>query len=177
MKLFYAWLMIVIVLFLSVPVLLAGDKPNFSNPDEVLADLRSKIDACAKAGSNCSVPCGYGLKTLKNFLKSNPGKDPSIFQQRWQPCYDAFRNAGLESAAADTGASVSGSRAAGGPPDFSNHEDVVAGIKELMAKCKGDAACEKECGYALKALRNFNLAIKSLPSGQGKCHWLCHMNI
>ena len=33
------------------------------------------------------------ISTLKNFLKSNPGGDPSIFQQRWQPCYDAFRDA------------------------------------------------------------------------------------
>ena len=99
MKSINALLLFIAVFFLIAPDLMADNKPDFTNPEEVLADFRSKVDACSKAGDKCSVPCGYGMKTVKNFLKSNPGGDPGILKQRWQPCYEAFRDAGLKSSA------------------------------------------------------------------------------
>lgn len=155
MKSFCALSMFVIF-FLFTSVLWANDKPDFNNPDAVLADMRNKVDACSKAGDKCSVPCGYGLKTLKNFLKLNPEGDPSILEQRWQPCYEAHRDAGLESVATESGSAEPTSAGTGATPDFSDHAAVVAGIKGLQAKCGGDSACEKECSYALQALKNFN---------------------
>ncbi len=84
------------MLVTAVSTALAGSKPDFKNPNAVLADLRLRIDACSEAGArNCMVPCGYASKTLKNFLKLNPEGDPSIFRQRWQTCDDAYQNAGL----------------------------------------------------------------------------------
>jgi hypothetical protein len=150
------------VLFGSVWLFPAGamgaERPDFNNPDAVFQDLRGKVDACTKAGDNCSVACGYALRTLKNFFKSNPGGDPSIFRQRWQPCYEGFRDAGLESATVATTAEQPG-KAAGGSgenPDFSDHASVVAALKTLQSQCGEDAACQKNCGYALKAMKNFN---------------------
>lgn len=156
MKSFIAWLMLVIFCLLA-PAAWAGDEPDFNNPDEVFADMRAKIDSCSKAGNKCSVPCGYGLKTLKNYLKSNPGGDPTILKQRWQPCYEAHRDAGLvESTATAAGAVEPSSVSAGATPDFSDHAAVAAGLKALQAKCAGDPSCEKQCDYALKSLKNFN---------------------
>lgn len=145
-----------VVVCLLFPALSALAQPDFNNPAEVLADMRSMIDACSKAGDNCSVPCGYGLKTLKNFLKANPGGDPSILKQRWQPCYEAHRDAGLESTAETTDTASTSTEGAGAVPDFSDHAAVVASITALQTMCEGDPACEKECGYALKSLKNFN---------------------
>lgn len=156
MKSYFAWSFLFVVFFLMAPFLMAFDKHDFTNPDDVIADMRSKVDSCSKAGNKCSVPCGYGLKIVKNFVKSNPGGDPSILQQRWQPCYEAFRDAGLENSAASTPTAAVSSGSASGEPDYSIHAAVVAAIKGLQAKCGGDTACEKECGYALKALKNFN---------------------
>lgn len=142
---------------LLLPVgVMSVERPDFNNPDAVLADIRGKIDACSKAGDRCSVACGYAMKTLKNFLKANPGGDPSILKQRWQPCYEGFRDAGLKSAAAAGDVGQSGTAAAGATPDFSDHASVVAGIKALQSQCVGDAKCQKNCGYALKAMKNFN---------------------
>lgn len=155
MKTILTWM-----LFSSVWLLPAGvmgiERPDFNNPDAVLQDLRTKVDACSKAGARCSVACGYALKTLKNFLKANPGGDSSILQQRWQPCYEGFRDAGLKSGQVAAGAEQP--REAGGDaiPDFSDHFSVVASIKTLQAQCGGDRACQKSCGYALKAMKNFN---------------------
>ena len=156
MKTIFAVVMGSMVFFLAAS-LWAIDKPDFGSPDAVLADMRSKVDACSQAGNECSVPCGYGLKTLKNFLKSNPGGDPSILKQRWQPCYEAYRDAGLESpvAAADPAASKAGGES-GGTPDFSDHKVVVADMKVMQSKCGDDSACQKACGIALKAMNNFN---------------------
>lgn len=156
MKSINALLLFIAVFFLIAPDLMADNKPDFTNPEEVLADFRSKVDACSKAGDKCSVPCGYGMKTVKNFLKSNPGGDPGILKQRWQPCYEAFRDAGLKSSAANTQTASSTTGGSGDIPDFTNHNAVVAAIKGLQGQCGGDPACEKECGYALKALKNFN---------------------
>lgn len=145
------------MVFFLAASLWAIDKPDFGNPDAVLADMRSKIDACSKAGDRCSVPCGYGLKTLKNFLKSNPGGDPSILEQRWQPCYEAHRDAGLESSVATAGtAEATQGNETGGTPDFSDHQAVVADMKGMQNKCGDDSACQKTCGIALKSMNNFN---------------------
>lgn len=142
-----------LMLCLAVSIAWAGEKPDFNDPDAVLADMRVKVDGCSKAGNKCSVSCGYALKTLKNFLKANPGGDPSIMKQRWQPCFEAFRDAGLASKTAIPAPALGGS---GGTLDFSDHAAVVAGIKGLQAKCAGDAGCEKACGYAVKSMKNFN---------------------
>ena len=66
---------LVYVLFGSVWLLPVGvmgiERPDFNDPDAVLQDLRTKVDACSNAGERCSVACGYALKTVKNFLKAN----------------------------------------------------------------------------------------------------------
>ncbi len=151
---------LVCLLFGSMWFLPAGvmgiQRPDFNNPDAVLQDLRFKVDACSKAGERCSVACGYALKTLKNFLKANPGGDPSILKQRWQPCYEGFRDAGLKSTMATTGPQQSTVVAGDTKPDFSDHASVVTSIKALQSQCGGDTACQKNCGYALKAMKNFN---------------------
>lgn len=140
---------------LLLPVgVMSIERPDFGNPDAVLADIRKKTDACSKAGARCAVACGYALKTLKNFLKANPGGDTSILQQRWQPCYEGFRDAGLKSITTASSDKTPG--AVGADPDFSNHASVIAGIKSLQSKCAGNAKCQKNCGYALKAMKNFN---------------------
>lgn len=77
----------------------AGSQPDFNNPDAVLTDLRAKIDACSASHvSTCMSACGYAFKVIKNIVKSNPGGDPGILKQRWQSCFDAYRNAGSPSA-------------------------------------------------------------------------------
>ncbi|NNK97184.1 MAG: hypothetical protein HKP41_22750 [Desulfobacterales bacterium] len=147
---------LVAIVFFPAASLWAIDKPDFGNPDAVLADMRSKVDACSKAGNRCSVACGYGVKTLKNFLKSNPGGDPSILEQRWQPCYEAHRDAGLESTPATAGTATSNASGTGGMPDFSDHQAVVADLKGMQSSCGDDSACQKVCGIALKTMKNFN---------------------
>jgi hypothetical protein len=124
-----------------------GDKPDFSNPDAVLADIKAKLEECTKAGSNdCVVHCSYAIKTLTNFLKANPEGDPGTLKQRWQSCMDAYLNADLP---------APGEAAAAGTPDFADHEAVVAGLKDLLAQCGDDADCIKACGYAVKSMKNF----------------------
>lgn len=79
-----------------VPGAWCGQQPDFNNPDAVLQDIRAKIDQCTEASSrDCMVKCGYAIRTLQNFIKANPGGDPSIFEQRWQPCFEAHRDANL----------------------------------------------------------------------------------
>ncbi len=155
MKTLFAVVLNAIVLVM-VTSLWAVEKPDFGNPDAVLADMRSKVDACSKAGNKCSVACGYGLKTLKNFLKSNPGGDPSILEQRWQPCYEAHRDAGLEGTTTTAGTTASAAGGSGGMPDFTDHQAVVADMKGMQSKCGDDAACQKACGIAIKSMKNFN---------------------
>lgn len=73
------------------------EKPDFTNSEAVFKDMRAKLDQCSTASAkNCMVSCGYGLKTLKNFIKANPGGDPSIMKQRWQPCFEAHRDADIK---------------------------------------------------------------------------------
>lgn len=50
------------------------------------------------------VSCGYAIKTIKNFIKANPGGDPGILKQRWQPCFEAHRDADLPDAPTATAA-------------------------------------------------------------------------
>jgi hypothetical protein len=77
----------------------SGSEPDFNDSEAVLKDVRTKIDACSEAKArDCMVACGYAGKTLKNFLAANPGGDPSILKQRWQPCFEAHRDAGLPDA-------------------------------------------------------------------------------
>jgi hypothetical protein len=76
-----------------------ADPPDFSNPQAVIQDIRNKIDICSEARiRNCMVSCGYAIKTIKNFIKSNPSGDPGILKQRWQPCFEAHRDADLPDA-------------------------------------------------------------------------------
>ena len=148
MKRFCIWMTLVVVsICVAAPLAWCGDKPDFNNPNAVLKDIRAKIDECGKSGSkDCMVKCGYAIKTLKNFLKANPDSDPSILKQRWQPCYEAHRDADLTTPA------EAGEK---GGPDFRNHEEVTASLKAMLAKCGEDAGCKKECGYQVKSIHNF----------------------
>lgn len=138
---------LVMVVCVFVPYAWCGDKPDFNNPNDVIKDIRAKIDECSNSGAkDCMVKCGYAIKTLNNFLKANPDGDPSILKQRWQPCFEAHRDADLKPSA-ETGEA--------GVPDFQNHEAVVASLKAMLAKCGDDEACQKECGYQVKSINNF----------------------
>ncbi len=107
-----------------------GDKPDFSDPDAVLQDIRSKIDACSEAKSrNCMVACGYAMKTLKNFIKANPTGDPSIFQQRWQPCFEAHRDANLPETSATAVPSATPPPPKAKAPVLDRSKFVVAGLQ------------------------------------------------
>ncbi len=74
--------------------------PDFNDSAAVLKNMRAMLDQCSNArAKSCMVSCGYGLKTLKNFIKANPGGDPSIMKQRWEPCFEAHRDANIKVAA------------------------------------------------------------------------------
>ena len=148
MKRLCIWMTAVVIsIFVAAPLAWCGDKPDFNNPDAVLKDIQGKIDECGKTGAkDCMVKCGYAMKTLKNFLRANPESDPSILKQRWQPCYEAHRDADLKTPA-EAGET--------GVPDFRNHAAVVASLKAMLAQCGDDAACKKECGYQVKSIHNF----------------------
>lgn len=94
----FMWMLIIVTsICVTTPTAWCRDKPDFSNPDEVLKDMRAMLDECSKSRCrDCMIKCGYGLKTLKNFLKANPEGDPSILQQRWQPCFEAYRDADIK---------------------------------------------------------------------------------
>ena len=137
----------VVALALAAPVAGSATKPDFADPDGTLASIKTMLDACTSAGAkDCIVRCGYAQNTLTNFLKANPQGDPGILKQRWQPCFDAHRNADLAAAPAP----------AAGTPDFSDHQAVVASVNTLLAECGDDATCQKQCGYVTKSLKNFN---------------------
>lgn len=86
-------------LFCPIGTAWSGAPPDFTNSEAVIQDIRNKIDVCSEAKvKDCMVSCGYAVKTIKNFIKANPGGDPGILKQRWQPCFEAHRDAGLPDA-------------------------------------------------------------------------------
>jgi hypothetical protein len=95
------------------------------------------------------VACGYNLKTLKNFLKANPGGDPSIMKQRWQTCFEAHRDAGLkipESVAEEKKAPEKKAKVAKAKPVYDRSRFVVSGL--LLG---GDMNTQKSRFFLLEA--------------------------
>ena len=82
MKRVCLWMMVFVAsMCMVVPLAWCGDKPDFNNPDAVLKNMRVMLDECSNARNrNCMVTCGFGLKTLKRSLKTNPAGDPGEFE-------------------------------------------------------------------------------------------------
>lgn len=124
-----------------------GNMPNFNNPESVLKDIRTKIDACSQARSrDCMIKCGYAIKTLKNFLKANPGGDPSILKQRWQPCFEAHRDANLPGAPAAAASEAVAPAKKTEKPTIDRTKFVVSGL--LLG---GDMNSQKDRFFLLEA--------------------------
>ena len=69
-----------------------GHEPDFTNPSAVIADLeRMKKEGEAKKAQMVVIKCNYAMTTIKNFIRLNPGGDPSILKQRWQEAYDEYK--------------------------------------------------------------------------------------
>ncbi|MBM4285574.1 MAG: hypothetical protein FJ128_10040 [Deltaproteobacteria bacterium] len=67
-------------------------EPDFNNPSAVIADLeRMKKEGEAKNARLVVVKCNYAIKTITNFMRLNPGGDPSILRQRWQEAYNEYK--------------------------------------------------------------------------------------
>ncbi len=67
-------------------------EPNFNSPAAVIADLkRMKREGQAKKAQLVVVKCNYAIKVINNFMRINPGGDPSILKQRWQEAYDEYK--------------------------------------------------------------------------------------
>ena len=67
-------------------------EPDFTNPSAVIADLeRMKREAQAKKAQLAVVKAKYAITTIKNFMRLNPGGDPSILRQRWQEAYNEYK--------------------------------------------------------------------------------------
>jgi len=104
-----------------------GEKPNFTDSDAVFQDIRNKIDACSEAKNrNCMVSCGYAMRTPKNFIKTNPNGDPTIFQQRWQPCFEAHRDANLPETPVATAPSA--------PPGVRQSQTASSGPQQVRGR-------------------------------------------
>ena len=98
MKRFSMWMIVLVASTCMVaPLAWCGEKPDFNNPDAVLKDMRTMLDECSKVRNrNCMVSCGFNLKALKKFLKTNPGGDPGECKKRWQTCFDAHQKADIK---------------------------------------------------------------------------------
>jgi hypothetical protein len=69
-----------------------GHEPDFTNPSAVIADLeRMKKEGEAKKAQMVVIKCNYAMTTIKNFIRLNPGGDPSILKQRWQEAYNEYK--------------------------------------------------------------------------------------
>ncbi len=67
-------------------------EPDFTNKAAVIADLeRMKREGQAKGASLVVVKCNYAIKVINNFMRINPGGDPSILKQRWQEAYNEYK--------------------------------------------------------------------------------------
>ena len=150
MKRFCMWMIVFVAsMCMVVPLAWCGDKPDFTNSDAVLKNMRAMLDECSKSRCrDCMVKCGYGLKTLKNFLKANPGGDPSILKQRWQPCFEAHRDADIKPSAsvADKKVPSAKVKVAKAKPTYDRSKFVVSGLQ-----LGGDMNTQKSRFFYLEA--------------------------
>ena len=157
MRRFFMWMFLFSAsICIAAPMAWCKDKPDFTNPDAVLKDMRAMLDECSKSRCrDCMVSCGYGLKTLKNFLKANPEGDPSILKQRWQPCFEAHRDADIKTApvAADKKAPKVKAKKAKAKPVYDRSKFVVSGLQ-----LGGDMDVHKSRFHLLKAYGYFKKA-------------------
>jgi hypothetical protein len=71
---------------------MAGPEPDFTNASAVIADLeRMKREGQAKKANLVVVKCNYAINVINNFMRLNPGGDPSILKQRWQEAYNEYK--------------------------------------------------------------------------------------
>ncbi len=151
MKRFCMWtLFFVASMCIAAPLAWCGDKPDFNNPDAVIKNMRVMLDECSKSRCrDCMVRCGYGIKTIKNFIKANPEGDPSILKQRWQPCFEAHRDADLKpsaKAAVKKGPAPKVKKAAKAKRTYDRSKFVVSGLQ-----LGGDMNTQKSRFHLLKA--------------------------
>jgi hypothetical protein len=133
MKRFSIWMIVFVAsMGMVAPFAWSVDKPDFTDPDAVLKNMRDMLDECSNSRCrDCMVKCGYGIKTLKNFLKANPGGDPSILKQRWQPCFEAHRDADIKPSAGAEGKKAPKEKAkvAKARPTHDRSKFVVSGLQ------------------------------------------------
>jgi hypothetical protein len=86
-------LSIILVFILSLSAIAASrPSPDFTNPAAVIADLNQmKQEGQAKKASLVVVKCNYAINVINNFMRLNPGGDPSILKQRWQEAYEEYQ--------------------------------------------------------------------------------------
>lgn len=121
----------VISIFIGVSFGLCEGEPDFTDSDAVIQNMRTMLDQCsASSAKNCMVSCGYGIKTLKNFVRANPEGDPSIMKQRWQPCFEAHRDADIKTpVAAKKESAPSGKIAKAEKPSYDRSKFVVSKLQ------------------------------------------------
>lgn len=141
---------------IATPLGWCKGEPDFMNPDAVLKGMRSMLDECSNAKcKNCMVKCGYGLKTLKNFLKANPQGDPGILKQRWQPCFEAHRDADIQASP-----STDEKEAPKAKPEKAEAATTYDRSKFVVSKLQlgGDMNAHKDRLHLLKAYGYFKKA-------------------
>jgi hypothetical protein len=76
------------------------------------------------------VTCGFNLKTLKKFLKTNPGGDPAMFEKRWKACFEAHQKANIKppAKAPEKKAPSKKGKAAKARPAYDRSKFVVSGL-------------------------------------------------
>jgi hypothetical protein len=67
-------------------------EPDFTKPAAVIADLEAmKREGQAKKAQLVVIKSNYAITTITNFIRLNPGGDPSILKQRWQEAYEEYK--------------------------------------------------------------------------------------
>ena len=132
MKRISMWMMAFIASMCMVaPLAWCVEQPDFNNPDAVLKSMRVMLDECSKSRCReCMVTCGFGLKTLKRSLKTNPNGDPSEFKKRWQACFEAHRKADIKPSpsVAEKKAPSKKVKVAKAKPTYDRSKFVVGGL-------------------------------------------------
>ena len=162
MRRFAMWMLLFAVsICTAAPMAWCREKPDFTNPDAVLKDMRTMLDECSESRCrDCMVKCGYGIKTLKNFIKANPEGDPSILEQRWRPCFEAHRDADIKTgpSAAEKKAPKATANKAEARPKYDRTQFVVSGLQlgGGMDAQKGRFHLLKAYGYFKKTNQEYS---------------------
>jgi hypothetical protein len=66
--------------------------PNFSNPEEVFADIfRMRKECAAKKAKRCVAKCNDAEKALTDVIRNNPKRNPRVFKLQWEEAYEEYK--------------------------------------------------------------------------------------